>query len=136
MRDRPLTAIVDDDASVCRALNRLVRSARMDAETFGSAREFLEYGENHEPDCLILDVQMPGMTGLELRDQLAGRQSRIPVIFITAHDDVATRESASARGAVAYLRKPFDDKLLLDAIAEALKGQSVRSSNAGQGSGR
>lgn len=120
MRDRPFVAIVDDDASVCRALNRLVRSARMDAETFSSAGEFLDAGESHEPDCLILDVQMPGMTGLELGAQLAARNSRIPVIFITAHDAPAAREAAAASGAVAYLTKPVDDQLLLDAIGKAI----------------
>ena len=123
MRDRPLIAIVDDDASICKALNRLIRSARMDAEVFGSAGEFLEEGESHEPDCLILDVQMPRMTGLELCSQLAGRASRVPVIFITAHDDASARETAEDSGAVAYLRKPFGDQVLLDAIAAALKGR-------------
>lgn len=127
MRDRPLIAIVDDDASICKALNRLIRSARMDAEIFNSAHEFLEDGERHEPDCLILDVQMPLMTGLELCSQLAGRKSRIPVIFITAHDEVSARETASGCGAVAYLRKPFTDQVLLDTIAEALKGRGSRT---------
>ena len=126
MRDRPLIAIVDDDASVCRALNRLIRSARMDAEIFTSASEFLDTGESHEPDCLILDVQMPGMTGLELRDQLSGRGNRIPVIFITAHEDVGASESASVRGAVAFVRKPFSDQLLLAVIGEALKARGPR----------
>jgi FixJ family two-component response regulator len=126
MRDRPLIAIVDDDASVCRALNRLIRSARMDAETFNSARDFLDAGESHEPDCLILDVQMPGMTGLELRDQLSGRGNRVPVIFITAHEDVDVSDSASVRGVVAFVRKPFSDQLLLAVVAEALKGRGTR----------
>ena len=125
MRDRPLIAIVDDDASVCKALNRLMRSARMDAETFSSAGEFLDAGESHEPDCLILDVQMPGMTGLELRDQLSGRGSRIPVIVITAHEELGVSESTSVRGAVAFLRKPFSDQLLLATIAEALKERAT-----------
>lgn len=121
-----MIAIVDDDASVCRALNRLIRSARMDVETFSSAGEFLEAGENHEPDCLVLDVQMPGITGLELCEQLASRKSRIPVVFITAHDASAAREAAAASGAVAYLTKPVSDQLLMDAIGKALKG-SARS---------
>jgi len=128
MRDRPLIAIVDDDASVCRALSRLIRSARMDAETFNSAGEFMEDGENHEPDCLILDIQMPGMTGLELGDQLAARKSRVPVIFITAHDAPAAREAASASGAAAYLTKPVEDQLLLDTIGKAMKKRGTRSS--------
>ena len=123
MRDRPLIAIVDDDASVCKALNRLIRTARMDAETFNSAAEFLDTGLSREPDCLVLDVQMPGMTGLELRDRLVGRKHRIPIIFITAHEDIGVSESTSVREAVAFLRKPFGDQLLLAAVDEALKGR-------------
>jgi FixJ family two-component response regulator len=132
MRDRYLIAIVDDEPSVCRALNRLVRSARMDAETFNSAGEFMDTGVSHEPDCLILDVQMPGMTGLELCGQLAGRKSRIPVIFITAHDAPAARETADERGAVAYLTKPVDDQLLLDAIGKALVGKGSAEKRTGR----
>lgn len=127
MRDRSLIAIIDDDASICKALNRLVRSARMDAETFSSAKEFLDEGENHQPDCIILDVQMPGMTGLELSSQLALRKSRIPVIFITAHDAPEERDAAAASGAVAYLTKPMNDQALLDAIGQALKWRGIRS---------
>lgn len=126
MRDRFLIAIVDDDASICKALNRLIRSARMDAETFGSALEFLDEGESHQPDCLILDIQMPGMTGLELTEQLAARKSRIPVIFVTAHDAPEAREGAKASGAVAYLTKPVDDQALLDAISRALERRRDR----------
>jgi FixJ family two-component response regulator len=122
-----LIAIVDDDASVRRALNRLIRSARMDTETFGSTGEFLDAGGSHEPDCLVLDVQMPGMTGLELSAQLAARKSTIPVVLITAYDAPAAREAASASGAAAYLTKPIDDQLLLDAIGRALEGQRPRS---------
>lgn len=125
MRDRALIAVVDDDASICKALNRLIRSARMDAETFGSAREFLDEGESHEPDCLILDIQMPGITGLELSAQLAARKSGIPVIFITAHDAPEARDAAAATGAVAYLTKPVNDQVLLDAISMALRGRKV-----------
>ena len=126
MRDRPLIAIVDDDASICRALNRLVRSARMDAETFTSAGDFLDTGESHQPDCLVLDLQMPVMTGLELSTHLVARKSRIPVIFITAYDTPTAREAASASGVVAYLTKPIDDQVLLDAIGQALKRPGAR----------
>jgi FixJ family two-component response regulator len=128
MRDRPLIAVVDDDPSVCKALSRLMRSARMDTETFSSAVEFLVVGMNHEPDCLVLDVQMPGMSGLELCDRLAGRKNRIPVIFITAHDDPGVRESTAVKEAVAFLRKPFGDEDLLGAIAEAMKDPNARDS--------
>lgn len=116
-RDKLLIAIVDDDTSICRALSRLIRAESMDAETFSSAVDFLEIGEKHEPDCLILDVQMPGMTGLELQKQLTTRNSRIPIIFITAHDEALASCTHLTSGVIACLKKPFNDKLLLDAIA-------------------
>ena len=117
-------AIVDDDESVCRAVKRLVRSLAMDAETFCSGQEFLDLLDampSFQPDCLILDVQMPGMTGLEVQNQLAKSGNTIPVIFITAHDEVGVREKALAAGAVAFLRKPFNDELLIKTLREALK---------------
>jgi FixJ family two-component response regulator len=104
----------------------------MDAETFNSADEFIDTGVSHEPDCLILDVQMPGMTGLDLCGQLAARKSRIPVIFITAHDAPTARETAAERGAVAYLTKPVDDQLLLDTIGKALVGKGSAEKRTGR----
>jgi FixJ family two-component response regulator len=121
---KPLIAIVDDDDSVCRAVRRLVRSLAMDGETFSSGKQFLDLLDampSFEPDCLILDVQMPEMNGLEVQDQLASSSKAIPVIFITAHDEVGTREKAIAAGAVAFLRKPFNDELLIRTLREALK---------------
>jgi FixJ family two-component response regulator len=123
-KSKPLLAIVDDDESVCRAVKRLVRSVGMDGETFSSGQQFfdlLDAMPSFQPDCLILDVQMPGMNGLDVQERLAERDDVIPVIFITAHDEVGVREKAIAAGAVAFLRKPFDDELLIKTLREALK---------------
>jgi FixJ family two-component response regulator len=121
---KPLIAIVDDDVSVCRALKRLVRSLGMDAETFVSGQEFIDVLEampSSDPDCVVLDVQMPGMNGLEVQERLARRGHLLPVIFITAHDDSVGRERALAAGAVAYLRKPFNDELFIKTLRAGLK---------------
>ena len=123
-KSKPRIAIVDDDESVCRAVRRLVRSVAMDAETFSSGRQFLDLLEampSFQPDCLILDVQMPGINGLEVQERLTASGNAVPVIFITAHDEVGVREKALAAGAVAFLRKPFDDELLIKTLHEALK---------------
>jgi FixJ family two-component response regulator len=122
-KSKPLIAIVDDDESVCRALRRLVRSLSMDAEIFTSGREFLDLVEampSFHPDCLVLDVQMPEMNGLVLQTRLITAGHTIPVIFITAHDDVGVRERALGAGALAFLRKPFDDELLIKTLRAAL----------------
>jgi FixJ family two-component response regulator len=126
-KGRPLIAIVDDDASVCRAMKRLVRSLGMNAETFASGKEFMDCLEampSFRADCAILDVQMPGMNGLEVQERLARSSSPIPVIFITAHDEVGARERALAMGAVAFLRKPFDDELLIRTLRAALSSEA------------
>jgi FixJ family two-component response regulator len=116
-------AIVDDDPSVCRALKRLVRSLGMEAETFASGREMLEMIRimpEFKPDCVVLDVQMPDIGGLELQRRLA--PSGLPVIFITAHDDLGVREAALAAGAVAFMRKPFQDEILIKTLRAAVSG--------------
>jgi FixJ family two-component response regulator len=121
---KPLIAIVDDDESVCRALRRLVRSLTMDAETFRSGQQLLDSLDatsSFQPDCLVVDVQMPGMNGFDVQDRLITAGSTIPLIFITAHDQVGIREKALAAGAVAFLRKPFGDELLIETLREALK---------------
>jgi FixJ family two-component response regulator len=123
-KGHPLIAVVDDDASVCRAMKRLIRSLGMNAETFTSGKEFLDLLEampSFHPDCVILDVQMPGMSGLEVRDQLVQSSPSLPVIFITAHDEVGVRERVLAMGAVAFLRKPFNDELIVKTLNAALK---------------
>jgi FixJ family two-component response regulator len=126
---------VDDDESVCRALRRLLRSLSMDAEIFSSGQQFLDLVEampSFHPDCLVLDVQMPGMNGLELQDRLAMTGQTIPVIFITAHDEVGVRERALGAGALAFLRKPFDDELLVRTLRAALA--NVASASPGSSS--
>jgi FixJ family two-component response regulator len=123
-KDKPLIAVVDDDLSVCRAVKRLIRSAGMEADTFTSGREFIELLEGmpgREVDCVVLDVQMPGMNGLDVQQRLEKREQPIPVIFITAHDDSDVRNRAMAAGAVAFLRKPFNDELFIRTVREALK---------------
>jgi FixJ family two-component response regulator len=119
-----MIAIVDDDDSVCRALKRLVRSLGMNADTFTSGQEFIDLIEampSFDVDCLILDVQMPGLNGLEVQERLASSGNPLPVIFITAHDEMAAREQALAAGAVAFLRKPFNDELFIKTLQAALK---------------
>jgi FixJ family two-component response regulator len=121
---KPLIAIVDDDESVCRALKRLVRSLGMNAETFASGQQFLDLIEampSFHPDCLVVDVQMPGLNGLEVQERLATNGNPLPVIFITAHDEAIPRERALAAGAVAFVRKPFQDELLIKTLRVALE---------------
>jgi FixJ family two-component response regulator len=114
----PLTVfVIDDDESVRKALQRLIQSVGLTARTFATAEAFLD-AALPPPDCLILDVRMPGgLGGLELQQRLASHGPHIPIVFITAHEDVQTRDSALAAGAVAFLQKPFDDQALLEAVA-------------------
>jgi FixJ family two-component response regulator len=123
-KSKPMIAIVDDDASVCRAVRRLVRSLGMNAETFASGKEFLDFLDAmpaFNTDCVILDVQMPGMNGLEVQERLVRNGNSLPVIFITAHDELGVREQALGMGAVAFLRKPFHDELIIKTLNAALK---------------
>ena len=120
----PLIAIVDDDVSVCRAIKRLVRSLNMNAESFTSGEEFIKLIEaipSFHADCAILDVQMPGMSGLDVQARLTRSGNPLPIIFITAHDEIGARERALAMGALAFLRKPFDDDLFIKTLDTALK---------------
>src|SRR5262249_45101141 len=114
-----LVAIVDDDQSVQSALKDLMESAGLSAQRFGSAEEFLESAERKETACLIADIRMPGMSGLELQAKLKTEESRIPIIFITAHG--AAKMQAMKAGAVEFLSKPFDDEVLLENVRAALK---------------
>jgi FixJ family two-component response regulator len=123
-KTKALIAIVDDDESVCRAIKRLVRSLGMDADTFTSAQEFMEFVGSVpwiQIDCVVLDVQMPGLNGLQVQEWLTRGGKQIPIVFITAHEEVAVRERALAAGAVAFLSKPFNDDLLVKTLHEALK---------------
>jgi len=116
----PLVFIVDDDASVRKALGRLVRAAGYEVELFGCASEFLAREVSIRPACLLLDVRMPGMSGIELQQTIGGTQRELPIVFITGHGDEAVREKTLAAGAVDVLYKPVDDRVLLAAIEQAL----------------
>lgn len=121
---KPLIAIVDDDPSVCRALKRLVRSIGMNAETFATGREFVDLVEampSFHADCVVLDIQMPGLNGLEVQERMVRSGNPLPIIFITAHDDLGVRQKALAAGAVAFVRKPFNDELFIKTLSEALR---------------
>jgi FixJ family two-component response regulator len=117
----PLIAIVDDDDSLRKSLDNLLRSVGFRTQGFSSAEAFLSSQQAHDTACLILDVRMPGMSGLELQRQLEAANWRIPIIFVTAHADDDARAQALAAGAVDFLYKPFHEEALLNAIDTALK---------------
>ena len=117
----PMVFIVDDDPSVRKSLARLLRGAGYEVEAFASAGEFLARPHHDAPCCLVLDVRMPGLTGLELQEALAVAGYAMPIIFVTGHGDVPTSVRAMKAGAVDFLTKPFNDTDLLDAVQDALK---------------
>jgi len=116
----PTVFVVDDDPAVGDAIRLLLRSVGVSSEVFFSAAEFLEGFDPNRPGCLVLDVRMPGMSGLELQWRLSGVGSTLPIIFLTAHGDVPMAVNAVKAGAVDFLQKPFRDQELLDKIQEAL----------------
>src|SRR5262245_43758983 len=120
---KPLIAVVDDDSSLRESTQLLLRSAGYRAEVFASAREFLDSPRIEETACLILDVRMPGMDGLELQRFLNEAQRQIPIIFITARANENEEQRARKAGAVDFLRKPVNDEKLLSAIETALNGR-------------
>ena len=113
--------VIDDDESIREALNSLIRSVGLTVQTFASAHEFLESRRPDVPACLILDVRMPGLSGLDLQRDLTEANIRIPIIFITGHGDIPMSVRAMKAGAVEFLTKPFRDQDLLDAIQQALE---------------
>jgi FixJ family two-component response regulator len=120
MSARHRIAIVDDDHSVRKALCRLLRSADLDASAYASGREFLDALQNAVPDCLLLDLRMPDMSGLELQRHLTGIGMALPTIIMTGHDEPGLRADCLAAGARNYFRKPLDDRALLEAIDAAI----------------
>ena len=116
----PLISIVDDDESVRTALKSLIDSVGFRAEVFCSGEEFLKSAYVFKTDCLIADVRMPGMTGLELQERLHAAGAAVPIVFISAHDDKEARARGLREGAIAYLQKPFSEDSLLGAISEGL----------------
>jgi FixJ family two-component response regulator len=121
----PWIAIVDDDPSVLKALARLLSTRALKSRTYISARDFLTALPDGLPECLIVDLQMPGMTGLELQHHLTRQGIRIPTIVITAHDEVDIQERCKSAGAASYLLKPLQDTSLLAAIDDAKRGGTL-----------
>jgi FixJ family two-component response regulator len=128
-----LVAIVDDDKSVQSALQDLIESEGLPTLCFGSAEQFLDSEARYNAACLVADVRMPGMSGLELQAKLKGERCRIPIIFITAHGDAKMRIQAMRDGAVEFLTKPFDNAVLLETVHAAVedhaKALGLRDSN-------
>jgi FixJ family two-component response regulator len=116
-----LVVIVDDDDSMRSAVQDLLEAVGLLARGFASAEEFLKSGKHKETACLITDIRMPGMSGLELQAQLNAERCRIPIIFITAHGDEKMRLQARREGAVEFLAKPFDNEVLIDSVRAALE---------------
>jgi FixJ family two-component response regulator len=121
----PTVFVVDDDDDVRVSIAELLKSAGLRARTFVTAQEFLCREPGEGPSCLVLDLQLPGMDGLEVQRELASSGDSIPIIFISAHGDIPTSVKAMKSGAVEFLTKPFDDELLLDAIHQALERDRV-----------
>jgi FixJ family two-component response regulator len=130
-----IVAIVDDDGSVRTALLGLMKSAGIPARAYSSAEEFLRSGVEPEAACLVVDLRMPGMSGLELQAHLGARSAGIPVIFITAHGDADARARALRAGAVGFFQKPFDDEELLESIRMATAAASAAGPRTRGGTG-
>ena len=124
---KPIVFVVDDDLSVRRSTERLIRSIGLEVQTFTSAREFLKNPRPKGPACLVLDVRMPGLSGMDLQRELARSEIHIPIIFITAHGDIPMSVRAMKAGAVEFLTKPFRSRSLLDAIRAAIERDRAAS---------
>jgi FixJ family two-component response regulator len=125
MTDAGTVFIVDDDPAVLKSLARLLRSANHAVAVFASAQEFLAGDHPSQPGCLVLDVEMPGLTGVELQQALAGRHSALPIIFLTGHGDIDMGVHAMKLGAVDFLTKPVDGDVLLEAVRDAIERSRV-----------
>jgi FixJ family two-component response regulator len=123
-RKKKMVVIIDDDDSYRVAVQRLLKSAGFSAQSFASAEDFLSSGRQHETGCLIADIRMPGMSGLDLQAKLNSDHHPIPTVFMTAHGDEKMRLQAMRAGAVKFLTKPFDGETLLEAIRVALEAES------------
>ena len=129
--DLPVVYVVDDDPSVRTALERLFTSVRLAVETFNSAQEFLEHEQADGPGCLVLDVRLPGLSGLDLQAELAKTDADLPIVFITGHGDIPMSVRAIKAGAVDFLPKPFKNQDLLDAVGKAIdQHRKTRSDHA------
>jgi FixJ family two-component response regulator len=122
-----VVAVIDDDVDILKAIGRLLKAHGFRLESFASAEAFLARDSAHELACLVLDIHLGGISGIELQRRLKASGCRLPIIFITAIEDDATRRDAMAAGCVAYLRKPFAARLLIDAIDSAMGGRTRSS---------
>lgn len=121
----PSVAIVDDEEGIRKALSRLLRASGLEAESYANGQEFLDAAAEHRPDCVVLDLHMPGMSGLQVLRKLKAAGQRLSIVVITAHDEPETRERCIDAGACAYLRKPLEDRLLLNAISAAMRSHTA-----------
>jgi FixJ family two-component response regulator len=128
--DRPTVFVIDDDPSMRRSLDTLLRSVSLDVQLFSSTQEFMRAKRPEAPGCLVLDVRLPGMSGLTFQQELAKAGVALPIIFISGHGDVPMTVRAMKAGAVEFLTKPFDDQALLDAIYAAIERDRVRRRDA------
>ena len=124
--DQPIVFVVDDDASMRQALARLLQSVQLRVEVFASPQEFLQSERPNVPSCLVLDVRLPGLSGLDFQAELAKADVRIPIVFITGHGDIPMSVRAMKAGAVDFLAKPFRDQDLLDAVTTAIQSDQKR----------
>jgi FixJ family two-component response regulator len=121
----PIVFVVDDEPAICLSLKRLVKSVGLEAQTFTSAQEFLRSQRPDGPGCLVLDVRLPGLSGLDLQQELLDRKIDLPIIFITGHGDIPMSVRAMKAGAVEFLTKPFRDQDLVDAIQHGIEKHSA-----------
>jgi FixJ family two-component response regulator len=128
---KPIVFVVDDDASMRQALARLFRSVDLEAEAFGSTADMLRHDFPNVPSCLVLDVRLPGLSGLDFQAELAKAGIKIPIIFMTGHGDVPMSVKAMKAGAVDFLTKPFRDQDMLDAVGRAIESDRTRRSSEG-----
>ncbi len=122
MVKHPLIGVVDDDVSILRALRRLLGAAGFTVSAFACGEDFLAWDDLDALDCVVLDIHLDGLSGFDVADRLAEQESSVPIVFITAHDDAATRARVQRTARAQYLRKPFDQQALIEAIDRALAG--------------
>ena len=133
MTEIALISVVDDDPSVRRSLSSLIRSSGFHVMLFESAEEFLRYGDPRQWACLVLDIKLPMMSGLELQHYLAAAGYELPIIFITANSESSLREQALAAGAIEFLNKPFSDEALIETIERAVVSEGKDEEGRGEG---
>jgi len=134
IEQQPVVFIIDDDASLCEALARLFRSVGLQAKVYGSAPEFLQSKLPDGPSCLVLDVRLPGLSGLDFQSELVKANIQIPIVFMTGHGDIPMTVRAMKAGAVEFLPKPFRDQDMLDAVQAGLERDRARRRNASDSS--